>query len=101
MASTDQRIKWMNAINNATLIIANQKEDSTSPIRDAIEDLANWFYLLEPMNNAIEDKIDACNSKEELASLKEEIAATKDKNVFSRFNQKIIELNYRESKTAK
>lgn len=96
MATTDQRIKWMNAINNATLIIANQKSDLSAPLKESIEDLANWFYLLEPINSDIEEKIRLCNTKEQLALLKDEIAATKDKAIYASFNDKIIELDARE-----
>jgi hypothetical protein len=37
----DERIKWMNALNNACLLIANGEDRS-------IEELANYIYNLEP-----------------------------------------------------
>ena len=103
MQTTDQKIRWMNSLTNATSIVSKLIEKSSTDIsvKDELIDLANWYYLLEPANNSIEDKIESCNSKEELSLLKDEISATQDKNVFARFNKKIIELNDRESKTVK
>lgn len=98
MATTDQRIKWMNSINNATLVVTKLIEKSTTDInvKDELTDLANWFYLLEPINSDIEEKIRLCNTKEQLALLKDEIALTKDKSIYASFNDKIIELDARE-----
>jgi uncharacterized protein YpiB (UPF0302 family) len=97
--TTDQKIRFMNSLTNAVNLVPKPWIDQLEDSKKLVEDLANWFYLLEPTSSAIEDKINACNSKEELATLKDEIAATNDKNVFAKFNQKIIELNDRESKT--
>ncbi len=94
MATTDQRIRFMNSLTNSVALApktGNLEED-----KKTVEDLANWFYLLEPVNSDIEEKIRLCNTKEQLALLKDEIAATKDKSIYASFNDKIIELDARE-----
>lgn len=94
MATTDQRIRWMNSLTGAVALAP--KTWSIEEDKKTVEDLANWLYLLEPINSDIEEKIRLCNTKEQLALLKDEIAATKDKAIYASFNDKIIELDARE-----
>lgn len=68
-------------------------------IKKAIEDLANWYYRLKPQGGEIEERIKACNSRDELNSLKDDISKTKDSSLYTAFNEKIIELAAREGLT--
>lgn len=96
LGTTDQKIRWMNSLTGAIALVPKPGLDQLEESKKMVEDLANWFYLLEPINSDIEEKIRLCNTKEQLALLKDEIAATKDKSIFASFNDKIIELDARE-----
>lgn len=50
-------IKWMNALNNATLIVSKKIDSFTEynleNARKEVKELANWYYKLEPyLNNS-------------------------------------------------
>jgi hypothetical protein len=57
-------IKWMNAINNASLIISKKidsfAEYSIEDAKKDVKELANWYYKLEPyfVNDNLPDELD-------------------------------------------
>jgi hypothetical protein len=57
-------IKWMNAINNATIIISKKidsfAEYSIEDAKKDVKELANWYYKLEPyfINDDLPDELD-------------------------------------------
>lgn len=91
----DEQIRWMNSLTNATNSLSSISTEgkSVEEVQRLIESMANWFYRVSPVGSELEIKIKACNSKEELDTLKEEVEKTQDKNIYSTFNDKILELN--------
>lgn len=59
----NDNIKWLNALNNATLVISQYKESDPQKIKDQIENLANWFYSLEPKKEVSIDEINELINK--------------------------------------
>lgn len=110
----EQSIRWMNALNNASLLVSwNLRLEvlTESELKSRVEDLANWFYELFPKeineeNKTIEEeieaifpykelekKIESANTKEELEKLLEEVkgvAKESQSKVFWLYNDKKI-----------
>lgn len=93
----DEQIRWMNSLTNASNLVSSLSPTTLEDAKEMIQDAANWFYRTAPQGSDLEAKIKACNNKEELDSLKEDVKKTDDKNIFRTFNDKILELNARES----
>ncbi len=94
----DEQIRWMNSLTNATNSVSLISDgDSMAELKEKIEEMANWYYKVSPRGSELEAKIRACNNRQELDLLKKDVEATQDKSIFSTFNDKILEINSRES----
>ena len=99
----DESIRWLNALNNATLICSKFDFVLPSDAKQSIEELANWFFILMPSwerlqkeENPLISNIYKCNSLWELETYKEKVIWfewSEKASVFKAYNDKKILLS--------
>ncbi len=90
----DNAIRFMNALNGATTIVAGMvsREDTTDYIKDLITELANFLYDIEPATTQLEDDISNAKTQADLEVLKEAVVKSDSVKLFSAWNEAKIKL---------
>jgi N-acetylglutamate synthase/N-acetylornithine aminotransferase len=90
----DNAIRWMNALNGATAIVAGiaSKEDTTEYLKEVIKELADFLYDVEPATTQLEDDIANAKTQADLEALKEAVVKSDSVKLFSAWNEAKIKI---------
>ena len=90
--STDERIRWQNSLTNSSNIVSRLW--TIENYKEMIEDLANFFYNIEPKVTELHKMIEQANTSEELDAMKDLIKHTDSITMFNLWNEKKIKIKW-------